>query len=251
MTLNMLTLAPNAKGGGHVKPKSPRLVSWTQIEEKLDKLKLNGLAIVKGTLRRRGYSRIIDAECSYCGKRKYYYLDALLRGLTKGCVCQRNRKYLDPRAELLGGRYDTIVQRCNRDTHKQSKDYKGKGVKSLFKSREDFVIWALKRWPTTDFKGLEFDRYPNRHGHYSPDNLRLVTSRDNHLNRDGTVLLSFNGKVMHWSEWPSPYAPRRTQALASLGLTGEAIIQKAKRAVSERRKGWKQIAQRLKALGYQ
>lgn len=233
--------------------KHPKVVPWPVLEERIDQLQLNGsmngLTIVKNTYqRRRGY-RLIDAVCSYCQKRKTYYLDNLLRGVTKACVCQRNRKYGgDPRADRLGQRYDAMVQRCNRDTHVSSHRYKGRDIRVLF-SREQFIRWALSTFPDKGFKGLDFDRIDNE-GDYSLVNLRLVTRRVNLLNRDSTVLLSFKGQVMPWAEWPSPYSPRRTQALAAKGLTGEQIIAKALQAVREKRKSWQAIAERLQTLGY-
>jgi hypothetical protein len=228
----------------------PKFVSWQELEKKLDLLKLNGLTIQKETFRREGNYRLIDAECSYCGKRKKYYLDSLLKGSTSGCACQRNRKYGgDPRAEILGERYDCIIQRCYHDSHKQSKDYKGKEIECEFISREHFIKWALAKWPNTDFRGLEFDRIDNQ-GNYSADNLRLVTSKENHLNRDDNVYLSYKGEVMHWSVWQSPYCPRTTQRYAASGLTGEEIIAMARKASRERRKGWPSIVARLAQLGY-
>jgi hypothetical protein len=226
-----------------------RFVPWHDLQKRLEQLQLNGLNILQETYTREGNRRFIDAVCSRCKKRKRYHVDNLLAGKTKACACRRNLKYEDSRANLLGERYDCMVQRCTRDTHKQSKDYKHKGRKVLFKSREHFIRWALKRWPDSDFKGLEFDRIDNE-GHYSPENLRLVTSRENHLNRNGVVHLSFNGQWMHWADWPSPYSSRRTQALAAQGLTGEQIIKRAKQAVIEKRKTWLPIKFRLQQLGY-
>jgi hypothetical protein len=228
----------------------PRFVKWEELEKKLDHLQLNGLVIVKSTFKREGKRRLIDATCNYCKKQKPYYVDSLLRGTTKGCICQRNRKYgNDPRADMLGERYDCIVQRCSRDTHKQAKDYKGRGIKCEFTSREHFVRWALATWPNTDFKGLEFDRKDNN-GNYSPENLRLATPTENHLNRDDAVYIFYKGKKMHWSHWPSPYSPGRTQFLASSGMTGEQIITEARRAVVDKRKCWPTILLRLKQFGY-
>jgi hypothetical protein len=75
-----------------------------------------------------------------------------------------------------------MVQRCERDTHCSSHNYKGRGIRVLFKSRAEFVLWALNKWPHTDFIGLDFDRRDND-DHYSKRNLRLVTRSINLLNR--------------------------------------------------------------------
>lgn len=237
---------PYPAAGKHPKAKA---VPWCLLETKIDKLQLNGLTILKQTYKRGGKYRKIDAVCSFCKVRKTYHLDSLLRGLTKGCACQRHRKYGgDPRADRLGQRYDAMVQRCNRNTHVSSHRYKGRNIKVLF-SREEFIRWALKAYPDTDFKGLDFDRIDND-GNYDLANLRLVTRRVNLLNRDSTVFLSYKGQAMPWAEWPSPYSPRRTQAFAAQGLTGEEIINTAMKAVVEERKCWRAIAKRLRHFGY-
>jgi hypothetical protein len=231
-------------------PEHPKAVPWRELERKIDALKLNGLTVLKGTYQTINSHRFIDAVCNYCKEQKRYHVDALLRGLTTGCMCQRNLKYRgDPRAKMLGLRYDCMVQRCYRESHKQHKDYKGKGITVLFDSREHFVRWALETFPDTDFKGLEFHRVVDL-GPYSPDNLILLTSHEHHLLRADNVFIEFKGERMHWAEWPSPYAPRKTQCYAAEGHTGESIIQLAITAVKDKRKNWQGISARLAKLGY-
>jgi hypothetical protein len=120
--------------------------------------------------------------------------------------------------------------------------------RAAFESREHFVKWALDKWPNTDFKGLEIARYPNRHGDFEPGNLRLMTSSENHLNRDDAIMLTFNGETMHWSKWNSPYEPQTTRRLASLGFSGEDIIERARDAVVNKRKRWKVIREKLESM---
>jgi hypothetical protein len=230
-------------------PLHPKAIDLSAREAELRQMPLGTLTIIQGSIRREGRSRqVVDATCSACGKT--FTLDAgnVRTGKTRSCRCQRNRKYQDPRAELLGRRYDCMVQRCERGTHRQSHDYKGRGIRCLFESREHFVRWALETWPDTDFKGLEFDRIDND-GPYSPDNLRLVTSRENKLNsRTQIVFLSVNGELIPWADWESPYSPRLTQRLAAEGLTAEAIIARAKEAVAKGVKNWQAIAKKLESM---
>lgn len=145
----------------------------------LERLKHCKLLLHTETLRRTP-DRKMDATCPYCHVRKTYWVDNLLSG--HGCRCQMHQKYFDPRAETLGDRYDAMIQRCNTDTHVSSHNYKGRGIKVLFHSREHFIRWALATYPDSSFKGLDFDRI-NNDGHYSPDNLRLVTRKVNLANR--------------------------------------------------------------------
>jgi len=234
----------------HIEPGVERLGELPQqLEKQLDLLKLNGLKIWKRTFRREKSIRFIDAKCGYCNRLKTYHVDSLLRGTTKACACQRNRKYGgNPRADILGEHYDRIVRRCNRASQRQSKNQPGTG-KCAFASREHFVRWAMETLPDADFRGLMFERVDN-HGDYSPDNLRLATATKNQRNREDNVHLSYKGHEMHWSDWLSPYCPRTTQSYAAKGMTGEQIIGIAQKAVNEKRKRWRSIEKRLAELGY-
>lgn len=136
-------------------------------------------------------------QCDYCGKRVEKDLRNMEIGLSVKCRCASAAvKYQDRRAAMLANRYQCMVQRCERETHKCHRNYKGRGIKVLFKSCEDFVRWALEKWPDESFKKLEFDRIDNN-GHYSPENLRLVTSSVNKMNtrRSANRMRAFNLKT--------------------------------------------------------
>jgi hypothetical protein len=160
----------------------PRAIDLDAREKELRKLPLRTLRIVEGSIYRGARSCLmVRATCSTCGKTWDLHVDNIRSGKTTGCRCQRldwQHKYHDARAETLGGRYDAMVQRCERDTHVSSHNYKGRGIKVLFRNREHFVRWALETFPDTDFQNLDFDRIDND-GPYSPDNLRLSTRSDN------------------------------------------------------------------------
>ncbi len=145
----------------------------------LGTLRSNEKIIMKGRSRR--YAEYI-CIASGCKKTWHISVENIRKGATRNCRCHRARKYpKDGRAKLLGYRYDAMVQRTSRKTHKSWPNYLGRGIKVLFKSREDFIRWALQEFPYTDFIGLDFDRIDND-GNYSKDNLRLVPRRVNALN---------------------------------------------------------------------
>jgi hypothetical protein len=161
----------------------PRSIDLTEREYEVSQMDLGTLRILPRTIIRDNRSRLkIKAYCVACGETRILHVDNVRAGKTKSCTCQRNRKYHDPRAETLGQRYDAMVQRCERDTHVSSHNYKGRGIRVEFQSREHFVRWALEKFPDTDFKGLDFDRIDND-GHYSPHNLRLANRSANLRNR--------------------------------------------------------------------
>ena len=125
---------------------NPKAIKLAAREAELRQLPLGTLTIIAGSIRRDGRSRqMVDAACSACQRTFAIEAENIRAGRTRSCRCQRNRKYHDPRAEMLGLRYDAMVQRCERDTHKQSRDYKGRGIKVLFESREAFIRWALAK----------------------------------------------------------------------------------------------------------
>jgi len=160
----------------------PRASNLKDVELRLSKMDLGTRRVVEGSIRREKSNRKVDLVCKVCKVRKSYWVDSLLTRKSKNCLCQRNRKYHDQRAHTLGVRYDAMVQRCNRWTHVSSHRYKGRGIKVLFESREQFIRWALEKFPDTDFKGLDFDRIDND-GDYEPENLRLATRSENLRNR--------------------------------------------------------------------
>ncbi len=160
---------------------------WRTDEEVLSLLSKKNIGCLQlsGRVEKRERSRrFCETFCYICKKDDWKLVDNILNGKTTNCPCQRAKKYYAPRevVKTLGQRYDAIVQRCERDSHRSSPNYKDRGIKNNFKSREHFIKWALKKYPDTDFKGLDFDRI-NNNGHYEPDNLRLVSRSINARNK--------------------------------------------------------------------
>ena len=155
----------------------------SELQRRAAALSIAGLMIFPETLEKRegGYFYVMT-QCQNCEKVRYKELRNMERGYSSKCQCQNKRYYGDPRVPTLSHRYGAMVQRCERNSHVSSHRYKGRGIKVKFKDIRDFVNWALKKWPDTDFKGLDFDR-KNNDGHYSKQNLRLVDRTTNLLNR--------------------------------------------------------------------
>lgn len=158
----------------------PKALDLRELEVRTVKLLAPGtLRVVPGTCRREPKTRTLQLHCAACGVAKRVNLDNYRE--FRNCLCQKG-KYHDKRAAMLGARYDAMIQRCPLTSHVSDKNYRGRGIKVLFKSREHFIRWALKKWSEQTFKGLDFDRKDND-GHYSPRNLHLVTRSVNLLNR--------------------------------------------------------------------
>jgi hypothetical protein len=123
-----------------------------------------------------------------------------------------------------------MVQRCNTPTHKQSKDYHGRGIKVLFVDRFDFITWALAKWPDADFKEWDFGRVDND-GHYSKDNLVLEKRGRNHLNRrdSGSTRRVLVDKFME-AHPDISYARVTLRNLMEQGLTDQQILERHAKA---------------------
>lgn len=121
----------------------------------------------------------LSGGCRRCGRPATKWLHNLKAGKSLKCRCAPGGFYKDKRAHMLGARYHAMIQRCYTDTHVSSHNYKGRGIKVLFKRRE-FILWALATWPDETFLNKDFDRIDND-GHYSFENLRLI-SRERNLN---------------------------------------------------------------------
>lgn len=178
-------------------PKEVRSGSKRRAHNKLDlstlagrarALKVDGLTIYPETVRARGAGYFyLMTECQSCGKRLEKELRNMEKGFSSKCKCRRAGEragYGLPShlTQTLGSRYNAMMQRCYKTTHVSSQDYKGRGIKVLFESRRDFVMWVVAKWPEETFKGKDFDRRDND-GDYSKENLRLVTRSVNLLNR--------------------------------------------------------------------
>ncbi len=163
--------------------KHPRWRSDEKILKKLKTYNIGDLELTGRIEKRFRSRRYCEVFCYHCKKSHWILVDNILAKKTTNCKCQRGRKYHAPPevVKTLGQRYDAIVQRCTRDTHCSSPNYKGRGIKNNFQSREHFIKWALQKYQISDFKDMDFDRIDND-GHYEPENLRLVSRSVNNRN---------------------------------------------------------------------
>jgi hypothetical protein len=152
-------------------------------------LRLTGRVVRYGSKKERH----VVARCIACRELQYLYPSNVRLGKTTNCKCQRGVKYNhDPRAKLLGDRYDALKQRCRNTGTKVQQNYGARGIKNNFKSREHFIKWVMKNLPHETYLGVEIDRIDND-GHYEPGNLRLLTSLENLSNTRRNVRVPLMG----------------------------------------------------------
>ena len=171
--------------------------------KKLEAMDLGTIELYPSSLEHRSFSKpgvrlrkrwVVQGHCCECNQLQTFYVEGIFRGLTTTCACMRNRKYLDLRSKVLGERYDAILQRC-RDTGTDiQKNYGARGIRCLFESREQFILYMLSELPHPDYKGVDIDRVDNE-GHYEPGNLRLATRAQNLVNKRTTKVITCNGQT--------------------------------------------------------
>jgi hypothetical protein len=179
------------------------------------------VTITSSLIHRVKGSPYVLAKCSLSGTTKLTCLSNLKNGKTTSFL--KNGKRPVQHAAVLGRRYDAIFARCNNPMQKHWKDYGGRGIKCLFETRMEFILWVVSNLPHKDYKGMEIDRMDNN-GNYEPGNLRLATRRENILNRRNTAKIMWLGRLIPLADFPSPYSPNWTYQLMRRGLTGEQVF---------------------------
>ena len=132
-----------------------------------------------------------------CGNEKRVGVYDLLRGHTLSCGClkrerlsERNTSH-DCAYEPWFPTYADMMRRCGHwegASERDLRNYRDRGItvcELWQKSPRAFGDWLLTHgWR----KGLQIDRYDNEKG-YSPENCRVVTSKENANNRRNTLRL--------------------------------------------------------------
>ena len=177
-------------------------------------------------------------ECQGCHSIQWTLLSNLTRGLSKGCQSCTQRR---PIPLWLDRRLTAAKQRCENPNDPGYSNYGARGIKFDFPSVIEAGLYLIQNYGIPDRK-MEIDRIDNN-GNYAPGNIRFVTREQNVANRRNTVLSKYNPE--HW-----PYARSVVIRKLSSGMTRDEIIQDAENAVAEKRKNWRNIAERLKSMTY-
>lgn len=95
--------------------------------------------------------------------------------------------------------WGSMKSRCNNLNHPDYATYGNKGicVSEKFEEFNQFLKWALANGYR---EGLSIDRI-NGLGHYTPDNCRWATIKQQTRNRKSNVKITLNGKTRLLCEW--------------------------------------------------
>ena len=121
---------------------------------------------------------------------------------TDGTIKQKHGMSRHPLYNIL----NAMHQRCENPKNQAYERYGGRGIAVCEEWNIDhpevFISWAIANgWQ----KGLEIDRIDNNKG-YSPENCRLVTSKENSRNRRSNCKVIINGEEMLLCEAIEKYA---------------------------------------------
>lgn len=185
----------------------------------------------------RGWSDpMVLTRCTGCGNVQWTNYTSLKLGKSKGCwPCSRPRKIPRKLDRVL----TQAKQRCTNPNDAAYARYGGRGITFDFDSVTEAGLWILENLGPCP-EGHELDRVDNNRG-YAPGNLRWATPAQNMANRRCTRLEEYRPE-----EWP--YEENTVRRKLSEGFSREEIFQQAESAVTQRRKGWRRIQQRLTSM---
>lgn len=194
------------------------------------------LTVISPQIRRdKGYPCLM-VRCALSGLEKWTSLYNLERGATTSLLPNGVRAF--PHPALLKV-CDAAQQRCTNPNNSHYSSYGGRGIEFRFTTALDAaqkIVDALGPPP----KGMELDRQDN-HGHYVIGNLRWATRLEQVQNRRNTQWVTYLGQQMLIQDFSSPYATVTAARYARQGMTGEQILEQAKLAIQQKRKGWQRM----------
>jgi hypothetical protein len=194
------------------------------------------LIVISPEIRRdKGYPCLL-VQCALSGLEKWTSLYNLERGATTSLL--RNGVRAFPYPALLKV-CDAAQQRCTNPSNPNHHSYGARGIQFCFKTALDAaqqILDALGPPP----EGMELDRRDN-HGHYAIGNLRWATRLEQVQNRRNTQWVTYQGQRVLLQDFNSPYSAVTAARYARQGMTGEQIMDQAKLAIQQKRKGWQRM----------
>ena len=171
--------------------------------------KFGRLLAIEPTKQRKERKVIWKCLCD-CGKIVFRVGRHLRNGDTKSCGCLNNDRRKE-RFTTHGMRntrfyniYKDIPRRCKNRKRKGFQNYGGRGIKCLWQSFEEFKndMYLSYQAHVDKFgeKNTTIDRIDNN-GHYSKENCRWATWKEQMRNTRVNHLLTFNGKTLCIAEW--------------------------------------------------
>lgn len=150
-----------------------------------------------------------------CGSEKSVHIFSVLKGKSNSCGCLRKEinagaTHLVTHGATAKGEtkriyriYRGILGRCNYESSPSYKNYGGKGIECLWDSFESFYADMSASYESHvekhGEKNTQIDRIDNN-GHYSKENCRWATLKQQCRTRSNTVTVVFRGELLPVSE---------------------------------------------------
>lgn len=143
-------------------------------------------------------------ECD-CGKQKELKSSALRHDKIKSCGCLLVWKADGYIKRIHYPTWWQIKDRCNNPNNIAFKNYGAKGIQMCKEWSDDYG--SFHKWMVANNwkPGLQIDRYPDKNGHYSPDNCRLATPKVQQNNKNNNIPITYQGETKNISEWAAQY----------------------------------------------
>ena len=145
-----------------------------------------------------------------CGKSTVKRSSLLRRGETNSCGCLRREVVANEnkKKKTTHGRSDSSLygiwhgmkERTCCETHKQYKDYGGRGIDICEEWKNSFELFEKWSLQNGFEKGLQIDRIDNDKGYY-PENCRWATRKVQANNKRSSRILEYRGQKKTMSEW--------------------------------------------------
>lgn len=168
-----------------------------------------------------------------CGREKIVMGSHLTSGATQSCGClgkekraMRNSTHGDRNSKIYGV-WASMKQRCSLPSHKQYKDYGGRGItvcEEWKNSFENFRDWATVNGYS---EGLTLER-KDTDGNYCPENCKWASRVEQNRNKRNTIHIEISSGAKPLSELAEESGIPYTTLYGRYkrGLRGESLIRK-------------------------
>ncbi len=167
-------------------------------------MKFGKLTVIGKSKKQNSRYILWDCICECGGKRTTRGAD-LKNNKTKSCGCLHTETLIvrNKTHGMSGHRiykiWKGMIKRCDNPKCIGYRLYGGIGVKvcDRWYDFENFYSDTINGY----FDNLSLDRYPDKHGHYEPNNFRWATRKQQNNNKRNNTILTFNGISATVSEW--------------------------------------------------